>query len=48
MRKELLVWVANNIFKEELHKRTLRDGNFDEDTLRLLSKCADWIEQKKR
>lgn len=47
MRKELLVWVANNIFKEELHKRTLRDGNFDEDTLRLLSKCADWIEQKK-
>ena len=47
MRKELLIWVANNIFKEELHKRTLRDGNFKEDTLKLLKKCADWIEEKK-
>lgn len=47
MRKELLIFVANNIFKEELHKRTLRDGNFDEKTLDLLKRCADWIEQKK-
>ena len=47
MRKELLVWVANNIYKEELQKKTLRDGNFKEDTLKLLNKCADWIEQKK-
>ena len=46
-RKDLLIWVANNIYKEELHKRTLRDGNFDESTLELLKKCADWIEQKK-
>ena len=46
MRKELLIWVANNIFKKELHKRTLRDGNFDAETLALLNKCADWIEQK--
>lgn len=47
MRKELLVWVANNIFKEELHKRTLRDGNFNDEILKLLRKCADWIDQKK-
>lgn len=47
MRKELLVWVANNIYNEELHKRILRDGNFDEDSFTLLRKCADWIEQKK-
>lgn len=47
MRKELLIWVANNIFKEELHKRTIRDGNFDEETLNLLIKCAKWIDQKK-
>ena len=46
MRKELLIWVANNIFKKELHKRTLRDGNFDAETLALLNKCSDWIEQK--
>lgn len=46
-RKDLLIWVANNIFKEELHKRTLRDGNFNEDTLKLLKKCADWLDKKK-
>lgn len=47
MRRELLVWVANNIFKEELQKRVLRDGNFNEETLSLLKKCAEWIEDKK-
>ncbi len=49
MRKELLVWVANNIFKEELHKKTLRDGNFgdDEAVIKLLNKCIHWIEEKK-
>ena len=31
MRKELIIWVANNIFKEELHKKTLRDGNFGDN-----------------
>lgn len=46
-RKDLLIWVANNIFKEELHKRTLRDGNFDDDTLKLLRRCADWLDEKK-
>lgn len=46
-RKDLLVWVANNIFKDELHKRTLRDGNFNEETLNLLKKCADWLDEKK-
>lgn len=47
MRKELLIWVANNIFKAELHKRTLRDGNFTAETLEVLKKCAEWIEDKK-
>lgn len=47
IKKELLVWVANNIFKEELHKYVLRDGNFDEKVKELLHKCADWIEEKK-
>ena len=47
MRKELLIWVANNIFNEELHKRTIRDGNFDQETLDLLIKCAKWIDEKK-
>lgn len=47
MRKELLIHVANNIFKQELHKKTLRDGKFTKEELELLKKCADWIEQKK-
>ena len=47
MKKELLIWVANNVFKTELHKRTIRDGNFNEETLSLLKKCAEWIESKK-
>lgn len=47
MRKELLIWVANNVFKEELQKRTIRDGNFNKETLELLIKCAKWIEEKK-
>lgn len=47
IRKELLVWTANNIFKKELHKRTLRDGNFNKETIDLLMQCADWLEAKK-
>lgn len=47
MKKELLVWVANHIFKTELHKRTLRDGHFSEETLDILKKSAEWIEDKK-
>jgi replicative DNA helicase len=47
MRKELLIWVANNIFNETLQKRTLRDGNFNKETIDILMKCADWIEARK-
>lgn len=47
VKKELLIWVANNIFKEELHKYILRDGKFTNETKELLRKCADWLEEKK-
>jgi replicative DNA helicase len=47
MKKELLVWVANNVYGSGLQKRTLRDGNFTEDTFALLRKCAEWIEKRK-
>ena len=52
MRKELLIWVANNIIlkdkkDEYLQKRTLRDGDFKKETLDLLLECAKWIEEKK-
>lgn len=46
-KKELLIWVANNIFKEDLQKYQLRNGNFNNETMELLKKCADWIEKRK-
>lgn len=42
-QRELLVWVSNNIYKRELQKYTVRDGNYTEDVRELLFKCADWI-----
>lgn len=47
VRRELLVWVANNIFKEKLQKYVLRDGNFTPEVMELLKRCADWLEKKK-
>lgn len=47
VQRELLVWVANNVFKEELHKYVLRDGNFNEETMKLLRKCADYLGELK-
>jgi hypothetical protein len=46
-QKELIVWVANNIYNEDFQKYKLRDGKFKDDEMELLRKCADWIEEKK-
>lgn len=43
----MVIWVANNIFKFDLPKYKLRDGNFDQETMTQLRKVADWIEEKK-
>ena len=42
-QRELLVFVANNIIKEDLQKHIVRDGGYTEDTKGLLYKAADWI-----
>lgn len=47
IQRELIIWVANNVYKENLHKYILRDGNFDEETMKILRKCANWLEEKK-
>ena len=49
MKKELIVWVVNNVISPDkpIQKRVLRDGKFNEETLNLLRKAADWIEAKK-
>lgn len=45
-QRELLVWVANNIYKEDLQKHTIRDGKFKQEIKDLLRKCANWIKEK--
>lgn len=47
VQKELLIWVANNVYKADLKKYVLRDGNFTPEVLALLKKCADYLEEKK-
>jgi len=47
-RKELIIWVANNIFKKDFQKYRLRDGKFSPEDKELLHQCADWIEEKKQ
>lgn len=46
IRKDLLIWVCTNILLKPIQKVTLRDGNFDEDTLKTLHEAADWLESK--
>lgn len=45
-QREMIVWCANNIFKESLQKFVLRDGNYTDELWVLLRKCADWIKEK--
>lgn len=45
-QRELLVWVANNIYKQDLQKFVVRDGKYSEEAKNLLYKCADWIIDK--
>ena len=45
-QREFLVWVANNIFKEDLQKYIVRDGKYSKEVKELLHKCADWIQEK--
>lgn len=47
VRKELLVWVANNVYKGNIHKYTLRDGHFDEKTMNVLRQAANHLEELK-
>lgn len=47
VQRELLIWVANNIYHAELHKYVLRDGKFSEEVMELLKRCADYLEEKK-
>lgn len=45
-QREMLVWVANNIYKEDLQKYIVRDGKYTPEVKALLKKCATWIKEK--
>lgn len=45
-QREMLVWTANNIYKEDLQKHTVRDGKFTPENKALLIKCANWLKEK--
>lgn len=43
-QRELLIWVANNIYSEEVPKYKLRDGGYSKEFKSFLKgKCAKWI-----
>lgn len=55
-KKELLIWVANNVFIgkvekykkiEHIHKYEIRDGKFTNEIKELLIDCAKWVEEQK-
>jgi hypothetical protein len=47
VQRELLIWVANNIFKAEMPKYILRDGKFTKEIKEVLIKSAEWLQEKK-
>lgn len=46
-QKELLIWVANNIYKENTQKYILNNGNFSPEIKEILIRSKVWIEQHK-
>ena len=45
-RRELLIYVVNNVFKHKLQKRELRNGKFSEEIWEWLHEAVDWIQEK--
>lgn len=45
-QREMLVWVANNIYRFDLQKFVVRDGKYSDEVMDMLRKCANWIKEK--
>ena len=45
-QRELMVYVVNNIFKEDIQKYIVRDGKYSKEIKALLKKAADWIKEQ--
>jgi len=46
-QREMLVWIANNILKEDLQKYVVRDGKYNEKIKEILYKSATWLKLQK-
>lgn len=45
-QRELLVWIANNILKEDLPKYVVRDGHYSNEVKGILNKASDWLKEQ--
>lgn len=46
VKKELLLYCCTNILNHPVQKIQIRDGGFDKETLNILHKAADWLEEQ--
>lgn len=46
-QREMLVWIANNILKEDLQKYVVRDGKYNDKIKEILYRSAEWLKQQK-
>lgn len=48
-RKEMLIWVANNIYHKDIQKYKLNKGGYSDELKRFLkNECANWIREHKQ
>ena len=45
-QRELLVWICNNIFKDDLAKYIVRDGHYSKEVWESLEKAKEWLNNK--
>lgn len=45
-QREFLVWIANNIFKEDLAKYIVRDGHYSKEVWEVLEKSKEWLAEQ--
>ena len=46
-QREMLVWVANTVYKKDIQKYEVRDGKYNVETKALLLKCAQYLKDRK-
>lgn len=44
-QREMIIWVANNIYKKDIKKWMVRNGGYDKELKELLHKCGKYLEE---